>query len=704
MEKRFVLILLSVLLVVSNGFALDNEPKPFEMDEVVVTSTNKAKAFDTPSSIAIITAKDLEDSGAKNIIEVLENIPGIINKTYNNEGIAIRGTQSSMAGGPVILIDGVPQKIGDTQYDSFGFIPVSQVERIEVLKSPGIVYGPGSARGVINIITKKGEKENFSGNIKLSYGSWDTIDTNATISGNKHKFDYLINAGIFKTDGYEDEGVNKTSSLIKFGYKPNDYTRIGLRGNLILNDAEVARGREKNRWHIKHFRRKKQFPRSATDPRLVWYNKKDHTESVLGLEFSHDKDALFLNSNVSYTKYEANYKSQYSINYKPKTVFHEDENQSTYAFNFSGGYNLSLDNFIYTPSFGVNMEQINFDQQRNYPFNPKKKTGKYIFDVNETMYGLFWDNDFLFKEKYGLKIGARIDQVNVEFEDKAATEIDQSETFIGWSIAPSYYFTTDANIYFQISKNFWMPTPAYYAWAASRGKKGGITINTADSLKPEESLTYEIGYKHMVNKNIRFILTGFFIDYKDKFASVYHSNAAMTWGGMKNIGSAEMKGIELEADGRPCNFFGYRLSGTYLDAKWKSGQMKVYERPGNTKVLCDLDGYQIYGIPKYTATAGFDFYPMEKLKISADINYFGPHYADYTNKVKYSAKTTFDTKVTYTINNSWEVWLLGKNIFDQNIERVSNTTARINTATGAYANTYYVQDGAYFEAGLNYSF
>lgn len=143
----FFFLLFLVFLSTGPVFAQGDECEIHELEEVVVTATHKMKMLDTPASISIITAKELEEMGAKSIAEALRKIPGVIDKSAKDDAIAIRGTQSSMAGGPVILIDGVPQKIGDYRYDQFSFIPVSQIERIEILRSAGIAYGPGSARG-----------------------------------------------------------------------------------------------------------------------------------------------------------------------------------------------------------------------------------------------------------------------------------------------------------------------------------------------------------------------------------------------------------------------------------------------------------------------------------------------------------------------------------------------------------------------------
>jgi len=112
------------------------------MDEIVVTSTSKTKMIDTPAIISVIMAADMEKMGAKNIIEVLERIPGVYNTSASRLSISIRGSRSSMAGGPIIMVDGVPQKLGSYRYEELDIIPVSQIAKIEVLRSSGVPYGP----------------------------------------------------------------------------------------------------------------------------------------------------------------------------------------------------------------------------------------------------------------------------------------------------------------------------------------------------------------------------------------------------------------------------------------------------------------------------------------------------------------------------------------------------------------------------------
>ena len=695
----FFVVCLTLLYLPGICKAQEEEDRIHELEEIVVTATHKTKIIDTPASISIITARELEEMGAKNIIEALTKIPGVINKSAKDDAVAIRGTGSSMAGGPVILIDGVPQKIGDYRYDHFSFIPVSQIERIEVLRSAGVAYGPGSSRGVINIITKKGKKDKpVHFNVSASYGSWDTHNEYAGFSGAMNQWDYFINASNYETDGYEDEEKSRFSTLLKLGFNLSDQTRVGIRYSYLTNEHNTAYGLWKYQYQLDNYRRQIHFPVSEEDPTLLWHNEREQDVSTYAVEFSHTGDKCFASSALSYTDYEERYTDSKDIYTSSSAARgdYNDKDQKTDTFTLSGGGVFDFGLISYTPSAGVNYEGIDFIQRKTYPYGPDRSTAAGDFDIDEKQYGIFWDNDILLEENWGIRIGGRIDKAEVEFEDKAGTKVDQDKTMYSWSAAPSYHLTEKANIYLSVGKNFWFPTPRYYAWAAEKANPN----NMPKDLKPEESLTYEIGYKHLINKSLNISLTGFFTECKDKFASYYEESS---WKGVKNIGESETKGIEFEADGKPCPFFGYRFAGSYLDTEWTKGEMRVYVHPSNIRELKDMDGKEFVGVPEYCFTTGLDFHLLEGLTSSIDMNYTGSKYVDYLNRIKYGSKTTVDASISYTIEN-WKFWLLGKNIFDEEIENVQNSTGRLTSANGEPRNAYYVQDGAYFEAGISYHF
>ncbi len=683
------------------GIADQTEETPHVLEEMVVTSTSKSKLIDTPASISVITAADLEQMGAKNIIDALERIPGVYNTSASDSSLSIRGTRSSMAGGPVILVDGVAQKYGNYRREELDIIPVSQIERIEVLRSAGVIYGPGSARGVINIITKKGQgKKPVNGHLSGSYGSWGTSNFSGGVDGRSNQWDYLADIASYDTDGYEGEESSRIAGLLKLGYNLSEQTRIGFRGNWVHRERDSAYDLAKYAWHLDDYRRSLHFPKSADDPTLVWHNSQEQDSGLYALDFTHRGTNLFVDGTVSYTHYNERYDDTKDI-YTSTTTARgdwDDREQDTYTATVSAGYRCHFGELDYTPTVGLNFENVDFSQRKTYPYDTlgTRSTATADIDLAETTMGIFWDNDLLLADKWGLKIGNRLDIVDMTYETMEPKKLKPEETMWSWTVAPSYHFTPDANIYVSVGRNYWTPSPQYYYWAASYGSEN----NRPEDLKPEESITYEIGYKHHIGRWLNVALTTYYAETQDKFAGYYEGSSYM---GQKNTGDAETYGVELEIDGRPLQWLGYRISGAYIDAQWKSGTARIYEHPSNTRVVVDLDGYQVYGIPEFTGRIGLDFYPMKGWKASLDAITCGEYYLDYTNRLTYPAKTTFDASVSYSWDN-YKIWILGKNILNEDVERAINSDGELTGANGSPKTAYYVQDGIYIETGFSIKF
>lgn len=696
--NRVILALFGVAVCLSShAMALEVDPKKHKLDEVVVTATSESKVVDAPASLSIITAEELEAMGAKNIVEALSRIPGVDDSSTRGRSVTIRGNNSSMAGGPLILIDGIPQKIGDYQYNEFDFIPVNQVERIEVLRSAGIAAGPGAARGVINIITKKSSGEGVHGNVSAAYGSWNTHDENASVYGRVSQWDYMASAGYYHTDGFEEEEENRLSVLGKLGYNLSDNTRIGFRLNHIDYDMDSVEGFSKKEWQRENYYTDIHFPNGETDPRLVWHNEKEQEHTTLAMVFSHRSERLFADSALSWTNYDEIYKRLKDLYVNPDAIYQEDKAQDTYTFSLSGGYHFDIGTVSYTPSVGISYEQIDGSVDRQYPNDTGRDTSAYDFDLNSVQYGIFWDNDLLFANRWGVKIGGRVDEAQIELEDKVPNKVDQSETMFSYQIAPSYRLSDKANIYVSAGRNYWFPTPRYYAWAQERG----ADLNRPEDLKPEEVMTWELGYKHMLHRAFNINATLYYAEYKDKFGSVYEGSTSR---GQGNIGDAEARGIELEVDGRLTDWVGYRVAGVWQNIEWTSGTASVYTHPDNSRDReADVSGKQIYWVPEISGVVGLDFYPAQKLKCSVDLNYIGKRYVDYLNRIDYPARTIFDANISYSWQR-WKIWLLGKNVLGEELEYVSNSSGRLTAAGGEPDNAYFIQDGAYFEVGAGFQF
>ncbi len=143
---------------------------------VYVTGSNlKRSDREGTSPVAVITARDIKESGAASVSELLKEIPsmGSDNNLDVNDGGFSRGVATASLRGlsstsTLILLNGrrmTPSAYADpntgnsTLYD-LNSIPLSAIERVEILKDgASAVYGSDAIGGVINFITKS----NFEG-------------------------------------------------------------------------------------------------------------------------------------------------------------------------------------------------------------------------------------------------------------------------------------------------------------------------------------------------------------------------------------------------------------------------------------------------------------------------------------------------------------------------------------------------------------
>ncbi len=149
--------------------------------KVYSTSKKLEKIMETPAPVNVITSKDIELLNFNTLEEVLEYITGLA--SGNGEGnifttTTIRGnTLINYNTNTLLLFDGI--LLYNPYNGSFDLnsIPLSSIERIEIIKGANsVLYGTNAINAVINIISKRIKKDRNS-NVKgrVKYGSFDTF-------------------------------------------------------------------------------------------------------------------------------------------------------------------------------------------------------------------------------------------------------------------------------------------------------------------------------------------------------------------------------------------------------------------------------------------------------------------------------------------------------------------------------------------------
>ncbi|HEU0283060.1 MAG TPA: Plug domain-containing protein, partial [Gallionella sp.] len=135
------------------------------LPEVSVTSTTIDDRFDSkrgePSNTNVISGKKVDDEHGKNLLDVLESIPGVTAELQSGDSVKImlRGVENQRymgeKPGVAIVIDGVPvnERTGRVNVD------LDNIESIKVIKGgASYLYGEDALSGAVVITTKRGAK------------------------------------------------------------------------------------------------------------------------------------------------------------------------------------------------------------------------------------------------------------------------------------------------------------------------------------------------------------------------------------------------------------------------------------------------------------------------------------------------------------------------------------------------------------------
>ncbi len=177
-------------LMVVSAHAQQQPAQPQVQEEVVVTGTRiRTPGAESSSPLQVITSREIEDSGAVNLQEVLLQNPAVgaptIARTNSNfatasAGVATVDLRNLGTSRTLVLVNGrrfVAGIPGDSAVD-LNAIPADFIERVEILTGgASSMYGSDAVAGVVNIILKK----NFEGlALDASYGVSEEGDDSRT--------------------------------------------------------------------------------------------------------------------------------------------------------------------------------------------------------------------------------------------------------------------------------------------------------------------------------------------------------------------------------------------------------------------------------------------------------------------------------------------------------------------------------------------
>ncbi|MCA3105308.1 MAG: TonB-dependent receptor [Rhodocyclaceae bacterium] len=154
---------------------------PVALREVVVTATRfEEQAGDRPVNLSVIPREAITTTPARTLPELLALQPGISVRDLYGGGasgatVDLRGFGSVAGQNTLVLVDGRPLNDADLSAVSWSTLPLTSIERVEILRGSGaVLYGAGASAGVINVITRMARPGERSAELTLQGGSLST--------------------------------------------------------------------------------------------------------------------------------------------------------------------------------------------------------------------------------------------------------------------------------------------------------------------------------------------------------------------------------------------------------------------------------------------------------------------------------------------------------------------------------------------------
>ena len=143
-------------------------------------STNTATKFDlslrdTPQAVKVYTREYLDDRNIDSFQDFMSNVTGVtVSRTDERQSYFARGFQVDYH-----LIDGMPS----TSSLAEGDLDLGIYDRVEVVKGAnGLNSGAGNPSMGINMVRKRANAKEFTGNVNASVGSWNRYTSSADLS------------------------------------------------------------------------------------------------------------------------------------------------------------------------------------------------------------------------------------------------------------------------------------------------------------------------------------------------------------------------------------------------------------------------------------------------------------------------------------------------------------------------------------------
>lgn len=274
------------------------------LDEVVINSGRILIPFsDENRNLIIIDSIFLNNSSAKNLSEILQQVIGVDIRRRGNDDIQsdlyIRGGSFDQT---LLLINGIKVEDSQTGHHQMNLsVPIDLIDKIEILKGPGSrIFGMNAFNGAVNIITKKNSENGY---INLDYGSFKTFQASGSIPINTKKTSHILSSTYRQSDGYRYNTdynyfnlfysgiieINDSDLEILFS---NSDRKFGANG--FYASPEARDQYEETNGSLLNFKLRKKRENISTESSLYW---RRHEDTYI---YIRDNPSVYKNDHISH--------------------------------------------------------------------------------------------------------------------------------------------------------------------------------------------------------------------------------------------------------------------------------------------------------------------------------------------------------------------------------------------------------------------
>jgi len=192
-------------------------------------------AVDVAADVTVIDRATIERSGAASVPELLQNEANVLIRSTTGNGndgqISMRGFGENSHLRTLVLVDGHKANRPDMGGIEWQSVPVSNIDRIEVIRGgQNVLYGNHALAGVVKITTKRGDDAGLQAD--ASIGSYGYRSGSASYGQTVGDVDLLVGISSYWYDGYRSNSTSHATTVnAGAGWFLNDTDSLTLRAS-----------------------------------------------------------------------------------------------------------------------------------------------------------------------------------------------------------------------------------------------------------------------------------------------------------------------------------------------------------------------------------------------------------------------------------------------------------------------------------------